>query len=93
VVKGSLVRATPTVTGTAKVGSTLTANSGVWGPAPVTLRYQWYQSGVAVTGANAATYQPTTTDVAKTLTVKVTGSKPGYTTFSRTSVPTAAVAK
>lgn len=93
VVKGSLVRATPTVTGTAKVGSTLTANSGVWGPAPVTLRYQWYRAGVAITGANAGTYKPTTTDVAKTLTVKVTGSKPGYTTFSRTSVPTAAVAK
>lgn len=92
VVKGSLVRATPTVTGTAKVGSTLTANSGVWGPVPVTLRYQWYRAGVAITGANAATYKPTTTDVAKTLTVKVTGSKPGYTTFSRTSVPTAAVA-
>ncbi|AXJ10210.1 hypothetical protein CFN17_11685, partial [Arthrobacter sp. PM3] len=93
VVKGSLIRATPTVTGTAKVGSTLTANSGVWGPAPVTLRYQWYRAGVAITGANAATYKPTATDVAKTLTVKVTGSKPGYTTFFRTSVPTTAVAK
>ncbi|WP_426976342.1 hypothetical protein ACQCSU_16490 [Pseudarthrobacter sp. O4] len=93
VAKGSLVRATPVITGTAKVGSTLTANPGTWGPAPVTLRYQWYRSGVAITGANAATYKPTTTDAAKTLTVKVTGSKTGYTTFSRTSVPTAAVAK
>ncbi|MGY3318154.1 hypothetical protein [Arthrobacter sp. TE12232] len=93
VVKGSLVRATPTVTGTAKVGSTLTANSGVWGPAPVTLRYQWYRSGVAISGANAATYKLSATDAAKTLTVKVTGSKSGYTTYSRTSVATAAVVK
>ncbi|WP_427133485.1 hypothetical protein [Pseudarthrobacter sp. S9] len=93
VLKGSLVRATPTITGTAQVGSTLTANPGTWGPSPVTLRYQWYRSGIAITGANAATYKPTTTDAAKTLTVKVTGSKTGYTTFSRTSAPTAAVAK
>lgn len=93
VVRGSLIRATPTITGTAKVGSTLTANPGTWGPSPVTLRYQWYRSGVAITGGNAATFKPTASDAAKTLTVKVTGSKSGFTAVSRTSAPTAAVAK
>ena len=90
---GSLARSTPIITGTAKVGSTLTADPGVWGPSPVTLKYQWYRSGVAIIGANAATYKPTATDVKATLTVKVTGSKTGYTTFSRTSAATAAVVK
>ncbi|BCW49595.1 hypothetical protein StoSoilB13_19370 [Arthrobacter sp. StoSoilB13] len=81
----------PTITGTAKVGSTLTAVPGVWGPAPVTLAYQWKANGVSVVGGTAATYVPVTGDVGKTLTVTVTGSKIGYTTASRTSVATAAV--
>lgn len=93
VAKGSLIRATPIISGTAKVGSTLTANPGTWGPAPVTLRYQWYRSGVAITGANAVTYKITTTEAAKTLTIKVTGSKSGFTTFSKTSAATAPVAR
>ena len=93
VVRGSLIRSTPTITGAAKVGSTLTANPGTWGPSPVALRYQWYRSGVAIAWANAATYTLSTTDAGETLTVKVTGSKSGYTAISRTSAPTAAVAK
>lgn len=93
VAKGSLTRSTPIITGTAKIGATLTVNPGTWGPAPVTLRFQWYRSGVAVSGATAPTYKPTSTDVAKTLTVRVTGSKAGYTTFFRTSPSTAVIAK
>ncbi|WP_263422334.1 carboxypeptidase regulatory-like domain-containing protein [Arthrobacter sp. StoSoilB5] len=81
----------PTITGTAKVGSTLTAGPGVWGPAPVTLTYQWKANGVAVVGGTAATYVPVAGDVGKTLTVTVTGSKIGYTTASKTSAATAAV--
>lgn len=93
VAKGSLVKATPTITGTAKVGATLTADPGAWGPAPVAFRYQWYRSGASVIGANAPTYKPTASDAAKTLTVKVTGSKPGYITYAKTSAPTASVLK
>jgi uncharacterized protein YdbL (DUF1318 family) len=64
---------------------------GTWGPAPVTLTYQWYRSGVAITGATASTYKLTTTDQAKTLTVRVTGAKSGYLTAARTSAATSAV--
>jgi hypothetical protein len=93
VAKGSLVKATPTITGTAKVGATLTADPGAWGPAPVAFRYQWYRSGASIIGANAPTYKPTASDAAKTLTVKVTGSKSGYITYAKTSAPTASVLK
>ncbi|OFI38548.1 hypothetical protein BIU82_04305 [Arthrobacter sp. SW1] len=91
VVAGTLTAPTPTITGTAKVGQTLTANPGTWGPAPVTLKYQWYRSGVAISGATATTYTQTSADLGKTMTVRVTGSKAGYTTVAKTSAATAAV--
>jgi hypothetical protein len=87
-----LTAPTPTITGTAKVGSTLTAAAGTWGPAPVTLKYQWKANGVAITGATAGTYRPTATDLGKTVTVSVTGSKAGYTTAAKTSGATLKVA-
>ncbi|MBO9555991.1 hypothetical protein [Cellulomonas sp.] len=91
VVTGTLTAATPTISGTKVVGSTLTAAPGTWGPAPVTLRYQWYRSGTAISGATASTYTLTTTDMGATLTVKVTGSKSGFTTASKTSAATSAI--
>ena len=83
----------PTVTGTTKVGYTLTANPGTWGPATVTLAYKWYRSGTAITGATAKKYKLAGADAGKTLTVKVTGSKIGYTSAAKVSVATAAIAK
>ncbi|PVZ52593.1 hypothetical protein C9424_19815 [Arthrobacter sp. H-02-3] len=82
----------PTSTGTAKVGSTLTAVPGTWGPAPVALTYQWKANGVAITGATAAIYKIAAAQLGKTLTVTVTGTKTGYTTKSKTATATAAVA-
>ncbi|CAN7460242.1 carboxypeptidase regulatory-like domain-containing protein [Terrabacter sp. LjRoot27] len=91
VTAGTLTAATPTVTGTARVGTALTAAPGTWGPAPVSLAYQWLAGGVAVSGATASTFTPTATELGKTVTVRVTGSKAGYTSVSRTSAATAAV--
>lgn len=93
VASGSLARPVPRITGTAKVGYALTASPGSWGPAPVTLRYQWYRSGVVITGATAGTYRSSAADVAKNLSVRVTGTKTGYSTAFKTSAATAAVAK
>ena len=92
VAAGSLTTASPAVAGTAMVGSTLTAVPGTWGPSPVTLRYQWYRSGVAITGSTAATRTLNSYDTGKTLTVRITGSKSGYTTVSKTSAPTTKIA-
>jgi hypothetical protein len=81
----------PTITGTARVGSTLTAVPGTWGPAPVTLAYQWKANGVTIIGATAATYKPVAADTGKALTVTVTGTKTGYPTTAKTSTATTAV--
>lgn len=81
----------PTNTGTTRVDSTLTAVPRIWGPAPVTLAHQWKANGMVIIGATAATYKPLAANVAKTLTVTVTGNKTGYTTTARTSTATTAI--
>lgn len=88
---GTLTTSKPTISGSPVVGSTLTANAGSWGPAPVTLTYQWYRDGVAIPNATSSTYAVATADVGARLTVTVTGTKTGYTTAARTSDQTAVV--
>jgi len=82
---------TPTISGTATVGSTLTVTPGTWSPA-ATLTYQWFRDGVAIPGATSNKYVLVTADAGHKMTVTVTGSKAGYTTTSKTSAATAAVA-
>jgi hypothetical protein len=89
---GFLLGTAPRITGTVTVGSTLTAKPGTWSPASVNLYYQWYRSGVAITGATASTFRLTTADLGKAITVKTTARKTGYKVASKTSRPTAAVA-
>jgi hypothetical protein len=92
VAPGSLAGAATVITGTPRVGSTLTAKPGNWSPAPVNLSYQWYRSGVTITGATASTYALTAADLGKTVTVKITARKTGYTAAGKTSAPTTAIA-
>jgi uncharacterized protein YkwD len=79
---------TPTVSGSAKAGHTLTAVTREWWPAPVPLSYQWLRGGVAIPGATARTYVVTNADAAKALKVAVTGKKPGYSSATKTSAAT-----
>jgi hypothetical protein len=80
----TLDTATPTVSGTAKVGSTLTAKAGVW-TAGTSLSYQWLRSGSAIPGASGPTYTAVAGDMGKNVSVRVTGAKTGYATASVTS--------
>jgi len=89
--RGVFSAPTPRISGSAKVGSTLTAAPGAWKPGAGTLRYQWRADGSTISGATSKTFRPTTSQVGKKITVKVTGSKAGYTTVSRTSASTAKV--
>ena len=81
----------PTITGTAKVGSTLTASRGAWNPADATLTYQWRANGVDIAGATSSTLKAALAQVGKQLTVQVTASHPGYAGVVALSGPTAAV--
>jgi len=80
----------PTITGTAKAGQTLSANTGVWFPAPK-FGYTWYADGVAIPGATNSTYLVTTAVLGKKISVKVTSDKAGFPTVSKTSLQTVAV--
>ncbi|WP_394278258.1 hypothetical protein [Microbacterium sp.] len=80
----------PAITGSAKVGSTLTAKAGTW-PEGWTLRYQWKASGMPISGATKPTFVPTATQHGKRITVTVTGSN-RWSTVSKSSAQTAKVA-
>jgi hypothetical protein len=56
VAKGVAPKATklPAITGTAKVGRTLTASHGTWTPSPTSYTHQWYADGKAIKGATEA---------------------------------------
>ncbi|MEV5054234.1 hypothetical protein MRBLAR12_004491, partial [Arthrobacter sp. LAR12-1-1.1] len=83
----------PGISGTAQVGRTLTAVTGTWSPTPDVLRFQWFRSGTAITGATGNAYTLLAADYGKIITLKVTGSKAGYPSITKTSAATAAVAK
>jgi Leucine-rich repeat (LRR) protein len=80
VVKGTFSTETPTISGQAVVGSTLTAKPGSWTPTPTSWNYQWLLDGVAIGGATQATYVPVDSDRGKTVTVQIVGARDGYVT-------------
>ncbi|PRI10195.1 hypothetical protein B4915_12340 [Leucobacter massiliensis] len=82
---GRLSSAEPTVSGVAKPGARLEASAGSWGPAPVTLAYQWHRNGSAIPGATSRSYTLSSEDVGRRITVTVTGSKAAHETTSRAS--------
>ncbi|GAA1991938.1 hypothetical protein GCM10009777_29230 [Microbacterium pumilum] len=84
--------AKPTISGTPKVGQNLTAGTTGWTPG-TTFVYHWYANGGAIAGAASSSLTVVSAYVGKTITVRVVGSKPGYTSFSQTSLPTAAVVR
>jgi putative cell wall-binding protein/peptidoglycan/xylan/chitin deacetylase (PgdA/CDA1 family) len=87
---GTITPATPTITGTARVGGVLTANTGTWTPAGVTLTYQWLRNGTAISGATNGTYSIVAADLNTRLSVRVTGTL-GTSTANATSAQTAVV--
>jgi surface antigen len=74
----------PTLAGTPHLGHPVAVTPGVVGPAGVVTTYEWMRDGAAIPGANAASYTPTADDLGTRLSVRVTYSKPGYTSIVRT---------
>ncbi|TBN58056.1 ExeM/NucH family extracellular endonuclease [Glaciihabitans arcticus] len=93
VVVGKVLTATPTprISGKAAVGKKLVVTPGTWKPSPVSLSVQWYRNGVAIDGAISKSYVLKAADRGKTITVKVKGSKVGYTSKTATSKKTSKV--
>ncbi len=89
--------APPTITGTARVGETLTAQNGTWSNSPTAFQYQWQRCNAAgascvnVSGAVQKTYLLTTADSERTMRVRVTGINAEGATNAR-SAPTGVVA-
>jgi hypothetical protein len=70
--------ATPTISGTAAVGQTLTASPGTWTKGPTRFAFQWGRCTASscdgIAGANGPTYVPTASDAGFTLRVWVTAT-------------------
>lgn len=81
----------PVVAGTPTVGVPLSAATTGW-PAGSTFAYQWSVGGTTVPAATGSTYTPVAGDAAKTVTVAVTGTAPGFAPTRRVSTASAAVA-
>jgi len=86
---GALQAGTPSVSGTAQVGQTVTASAGDgWSPAPDAFAYQWLRNGTPIPGATGTSYAVMPVDADTALSVSVTGSKDGYASASATSAAT-----
>jgi len=91
VAAGTLVKGKPSVKGKARVGSTLAAKPGSWGPAGVSVKLQWLRNGKPIKKATKAKYKLVGGDKGKKISVRVTGTKVGYQTAFATSKATGKV--
>ena len=82
----------PTISGTARVGSKLTAKVGSWSPSP-SFTYQWFADSVPIAGATSSTYTLKGAQQGKKVSVAVTAREFGYATAVRSGGPTSAVGR
>lgn len=94
VVEGTLFAKTyaPTISGTAKVGKTLTASVRSWSPKTTSRSWQWLRGGVAIAGATSYKYKLVAADARHKISIRVTGTRSGYAVTVKTSKATGAVA-
>jgi hypothetical protein len=100
VAEGNLVLvSSPVVTGTPRVGRTLTATFGTWDVDADTYTYQWFRDGtglgvaqtISEADASVVTYALTSADVGGVITFGVVASKDGYADEQASSDDTAAI--
>lgn len=81
----------PTITGTAQVGETLTADPGEWTNEPDSYAYEWLKNAAPIPGATSSTYVPVQADVGFTLIARVVATNAGGDSTPATSAPTSPV--
>jgi hypothetical protein len=92
VAKGTTKSSVPVITGTARVGRTLTVVVGSW-TAGTGFRYQWYANGRPIASTTGVSLKLAKAERGEQIRVAVTGTRTGYTTVTRVSAPTSPVAK
>src|SRR5207302_726118 len=81
----------PSISGSARDGSVLTASHGSWTGSPTSYAYQWLRCDAqgrncpSIAGATGTTYVATSADVAHTLLVQVTAKNATGTSTANTS--------
>jgi hypothetical protein len=68
----------PSISGSGRVGSTLTATPPTWNEPGVTMTYQWLRDDAAISFQTGATYTVASSDVDHDISVRVIGRKSGY---------------
>lgn len=79
---------TPVISGVSEVGQTLSvtgAGKSDFVPAADSVAYQWLRGGSAISGATGSTYKLVAADEGKKISVRVVGSKAGYSDGTATS--------
>lgn len=83
----------PRITGTAKVGFTLTGSAGTWTPTPATTTLQWLANNAPITGATGTRLKVGPGLVGKRISLRVTVTADGHVDGVATSAQTAPVAR
>lgn len=84
----------PTISGVPEVGITLVATRGTWKGSPTSFHFQWTRCDangnacVAIGGATAKIYTPTTSDIGHTLRVNVTAHNSSGSTTATSAATT-----
>lgn len=81
----------PLVTGTRRVGSVLTVTPGNW-TTGTSYTYRWLRNGTVIAGATARSYKLTEADRGQRIAVRVTGSKPLFTSLTKLILGASSVA-
>lgn len=80
----------PQIVGSAKVGVRLAVGGGTWSPVGKP-HYQWLQDGKPIAGKTGRTFMPIRTQIGHRLSVRVTATRPNYTSASVVTAATAPV--
>ena len=67
----------PAITGTARLGKTLTCSNGTWKWSPTGYTRHWYRNGTAISGATTSTHTVVNADLQRKLTCAVIATNAG----------------